>query len=491
MRAKRYVDAIHHYVEFARIPGREKTGILSLVRVCNAVLREDSIDPALAKDELSCQVITAALACRSRGAAKWADAIQAAGLQPPIRGADRVAWNAYSGGDMAAAADWLKKADMTSVYARWVQAKLLLRDGRIEEGAAALANLDYTLAENAVHPPVEASEPFASEKANERVLGDLGLLHLHEREYAQALEAFARSGYYFDDALYVAECVMTTDELKAFVEDHRKDATLMNSSDFPGFSGSLTRFARLERVLASRLADQGMWNDAASFFPEELKADAKLMAELTEHAASATGRERAEALIKAAKLLREKGMALAGRELMPDWRIVRGNYDLSSDYVHGCASWLSRGEGLQGAGEEEKARVAASAAEPNKRFHYRYKAADLMWDAASLLPNNDPLTAEALYWGGVFIKNRDPKAADRFYRALVRRNPNLEIAQQADKLRWFPAKFTDKVLYRLLPFWSRRKITAAACAGAACVISVALLGWFLLLRRKSGMAGSQ
>jgi hypothetical protein len=489
MRAKRYVDAIHHYAEFARVPGRKETAILSLTRVCKAVLGADTIDPALAKDELSCRIVAAALACRSNGAAKWADAIQSAQLQPPIRGADRLAWNAYQRGDMATAADWLKKADMTSVYARWVQAKLLLRDGRIEEGAAALANLDYALAENAVHPPVETSEPFATEKADERVLGDLGLLHLHEREYAQALETFARSGYYFDDALYVAECVMTMDELKAFVKDHMKDTTLMNRSNFPGFFGSFTRLARLEHVLASRLADQGMWNDAVSFFPEDLRADAKLMAELTEHAASATGRERAEALIKAAKLLREKGMVLTGRELMPDWRIVGGSFDLSRD-GHACAGWLSRGEDLRGAGEEEKARVAKSLAEPNKRFHYRYKAADLMWDAASLLPNNDPLTAEALYWGGMFIKIRDPKAADRFYKALVRRNPNLEVAQQANKLRWFPAKFTDKVVYHPLSFWSRRKIAAAACVGAVCVIAVVFLGWLLLSRKAAAGAVS-
>lgn len=61
-----------------------------------------------------------------------------------------------------------------------------------------------------------------------------------------------------------------------------------------------------------------------------------------------------------------------------------------------------------------------------------------MWRCAQLLPDNDELTAEALYRGGTFLMNRDPKAADRFYKALVRRCGKLPLSRQADALHWFP-----------------------------------------------------
>ena len=93
-------------------------------------------------------------------------------------------------------------------------------------------------------------------------------------------------------------------------------------------------------------------------------------------------------------------------------------------------------------------------------------ASDYMWRAAELLPDNDPLTAEALYLGGTYIMKKDPQAADRFYKALVRRNPNLLIAQQANQRRWFPKNFTDVVVYQPRPeqHWYDRKRNIALVA---------------------------
>jgi hypothetical protein len=57
---------------------------------------------------------------------------------------------------------------------------------------------------------------------------------------------------------------------------------------------------------------------------------------------------------------------------------------------------------------------------------------------AQLLPDNDELTAAALYRGGKYLMNRDPRAADKFYKALVRRCGDLPLGRQADALHWFP-----------------------------------------------------
>jgi len=38
----------------------------------------------------------------------------------------------------------------------------------------------------------------------------------------------------------------------------------------------------------------------------------------------------------------------------------------------------------------------------------------------------------------LWIKDKEPKEADKFYKALVNRNRKTELGQHADKLRWFP-----------------------------------------------------
>jgi hypothetical protein len=74
---------------------------------------------------------------------------------------------------------------------------------------------------------------------------------------------------------------------------------------------------------------------------------------------------------------------------------------------------------------------------PWRRFHYRYRAADLAWEAASLLPSGDE-KAGMLATAGSWIEHSDPQAADRFYKQLVRCCGSTELGREADELRWFP-----------------------------------------------------
>ena len=48
-----------------------------------------------------------------------------------------------------------------------------------------------------------------------------------------------------------------------------------------------------------------------------------------------------------------------------------------------------------------------------------------------LLPNNDELTARILATAGLWLNGRDPKAADPFYIALVRRCPQTTLGHLA------------------------------------------------------------
>ena len=72
------------------------------------------------------------------------------------------------------------------------------------------------------------------------------------------------------------------------------------------------------------------------------------------------------------------------------------------------------------------------------RYHYRYLAANLAWEAAALMPDNNDDTARVLCEAGTWLKNRDPKSADRFYKALVKRCGTTELGKAADKKHWFP-----------------------------------------------------
>jgi hypothetical protein len=72
------------------------------------------------------------------------------------------------------------------------------------------------------------------------------------------------------------------------------------------------------------------------------------------------------------------------------------------------------------------------------RFHYRYQAAFLAWEAAKLMPDDSNETAFVLWQAGEWLKQRDPITADGFYKTLVRRCRRTEIGTAADRLRWFP-----------------------------------------------------
>jgi len=55
-----------------------------------------------------------------------------------------------------------------------------------------------------------------------------------------------------------------------------------------------------------------------------------------------------------------------------------------------------------------------------------------------LMPDNSADTARVLWTAGGWLKDRDPKEADRFYKALVNRCRKTDLGREADGLRWFP-----------------------------------------------------
>ena len=79
----------------------------------------------------------------------------------------------------------------------------------------------------------------------------------------------------------------------------------------------------------------------------------------------------------------------------------------------------------------------SSTPSPAKRFHYRYRAAELAWAAAYLMPNNSDETARILDTAGRWMAARDPQFAERFYQALVIRCGRTALGRAAAAKHWF------------------------------------------------------
>jgi hypothetical protein len=126
-------------------------------------------------------------------------------------------------------------------------------------------------------------------------------------------------------------------------------------------------------------------------------------------------------------------MALLGTETDPDWASTDGNWDL------GVTAANRPKEGVNRAAPDELQRAADHRPQPDRRFHYRYRAADLAWDAAKLMPDQSDQTALVLATAGNWIKALDPKSSERFYKAQVSRCGKTELGKQASAKRWLPA----------------------------------------------------
>ncbi len=75
---------------------------------------------------------------------------------------------------------------------------------------------------------------------------------------------------------------------------------------------------------------------------------------------------------------------------------------------------------------------------PENHWHYRYLAADLAWEAALLMPDEQEETAQVLCVAGSWLKGRDPLSADRFYQAIERRCAHTSLGREAVRRHSFP-----------------------------------------------------
>ncbi len=393
------------------------------------------------------------------------EAIRARGLTHVGR-TDQLAALAYRVGRYDLAATLLD--GQQSALAHWVRAKLALRRGDTAE-----ALREYAAAAQAF----PGKDPSLDAASAQLVNGERGVLTLSRGQYVEAMGLFYAAanadtgvdGYninYAGDLAYLAERVLSTDELKTFVDAHASASpapapTLDTAAQLP----PLTTADTLRYLLARRLVRDGRIDESLPYFPRDgdprynvvnydagnkpqvrpstLRALAKRYGELLHTAQHAWfDTTRAQAWFEAATLAKRQGMELMGYEQEPDYTDVGGSQsggsgrnrtDLYADYANrdpnappgAPVPMDTPAERVKAAlpgplvTDGERTRYVASESRPYRRFHYRALAADDIQHAADLLPPRSQAYAAVLCQGTEWIANDDPARARHFYEQYV------------------------------------------------------------------------
>ena len=439
LRQKHFARAAALYL--AQLALRDPTAVESLRTVAHQAFKAGA-EPlrAAARHEAARQVMTAYLVSykqfiddpwvgtsRAKLTAAWLKAMRDAGVENAASAAD-LAWLTYQAGDLDAATGWADKGDTNAPISQWVRAKLLLRKGDLDRAAGALIKALAGL------PKKEAWQDV-----RDRISGELAALRMARREYVEALDLLLRAGFWPDAAL-VAERALTVEELVGYVDRH------WPGDDEPEARAERTaakrrpdRQARAIRcLLARRLARLGRRKEARGYFPADLRLRLDLYSRAIRDGRDAQRPKAEQALWlwRAAKLARTDGRRLMGVGFGRDPSAPGGLWRLRRMAGRRLAPATTKQ--VLVVTDDERRRLRRHAAETGKRCRYLYAAAEHAWSAALLMPNESDETARLLCEAGTWLKIHDPKAADRFYKAMVLRCGTTQLGQQADKRRWFP-----------------------------------------------------
>jgi len=333
---------------------------------------------------------------------------------------DRLASLSYRLGDYATAKTLAEKAP--GPLAQWVRAKLALQAG--DQAAAA-----HFFA--AALQAASAADAAASLEPSSAVLlrGETSTMTLARGDFTQAMAVlWPVAKTYWSDVAYLAERVLTTTELKNFVDAHAPAPALWPA---PGTAWEIEPVRRIRDLLARRMMRDGDYDTALAYFPPPAtdqpdtpaNAAAFIRAIRLGHSAFWAS-DRAAALWQAASLLRHSGMEIMGTELDPDQTIIGG----ALEHAFGPdPDQLFKQAGMFV--PAERARFSASAPVPDARFHYRYRAVDRALEAADLIPARSQAFAAMLcHASGWMLQTNAPDRARTIYRTYVTRGAIVPFA---------------------------------------------------------------
>ncbi|MFB2760369.1 tetratricopeptide repeat protein [Shewanella xiamenensis] len=340
---------------------------------------------------------------------------------------DKLAAIYYQLGDYASAERLIALAKPSGLT-WWLTAKLMMQKGDQAQAAKAYAEAVRHFPTDMNAATATTSQQDAQQQAIEadaeqatycRIRAEQGVLSLERGEYVDALnQLFASGDEYWQDIAYVAERVLTTAELKLFIDEHVPVMNFEYPKDSDWYDSVEPLNNRLRYLLGRRLLREGAIAEAPAYFSNPtLNTNVQDYGKALTTAKSSKGIESARAYWTAAELARHQGMEILGFELAPDYSIYAGMFDLRDWYA---ADKLS---------DKEQQRISASQAIPDKRFHYRYQAAELASKAADLVPHNSQAYAALLCQATGWVLYRDDELAQRYYKKYVANGPFVPWAE--------------------------------------------------------------
>jgi len=385
-------------------------------------------------------------------AARWLAIIKEANLGQ-VEDAEYLGWAAYTDGDYKSAAHWLElsKGDMPA--ALWLRAKLQRRAGKLADAAKSMAKAWQNVRDTAAYTGWVAA-PSSVEDENgtypergswtleQSASGDLGGLRLARGDFVQALDILLK-GKLWEDAAYVAERVLTANELKAYV-DHQ------SSTNAP--SREKDEVAKLRYLLGRRLVREDHYAEAGPYMrPPYDRVLAKYVKALKDGADNKLSKvERARTLFNAAWLARYDGMELMGTEGAPDGFAESGDFEMPNlarqrrSGVYQQVRYEKNGEQkttnvplVLKPSKQELQRLARNKINPDARFHYRLIAGALAIKAAALLPNDSEELADVVNRAGLWVKDRDDKTGNRYFQIIEQRCRKTQIGRAVIEKHWF------------------------------------------------------
>jgi hypothetical protein len=383
--------------------------------------------------------------------ARWLKIIKQMNLGR-VDDAEYLGWVAYNNGDYKDAAHWLELSKGDTGAALWLRAKLQRRAGKVADAANSMAQaVEWLKNSPAYTPPGGVDGPwsdydFFSEGYHwgwgQSANGDLGGLRLVRGDFVQVLDTFLK-GHLWNDAAFIAERVLTANELKQYVDAQPKTEPPKEGEDYN---------AKLRYLLGRRLVREDRYSEAGPYLsPPYDKVLEKYAKALKDGANEKLPKmERAHAWFTAAWLARYDGMELMGTEIAPDAFAESGEFE-TPDIAKQRRSGVYQTVSYDKSGEEKKKnmpvvlkaspkeiqRLTANKINPDIRFHYRIIAGALAIKTAGLLQNDSNELADVVNQAGLWVKDRDQKTGNRYYQIIEQRCAKTEIGRADIAKHWF------------------------------------------------------
>lgn len=421
------VTAVKLYAEQAALG--HPSAAPSLLFVVRAAIA-DGAEAALIADPTGQAVIATYLATRraeltdDEAARVWQGLLAARHLAAP----ERLAVIAYQEGQWDRATALVARAG-ASPLTSWVRAKLALRAGDRAGADRALAAAEAGYATRAVAcDPDDGYDGCWDPQRSDRVRGERALVALADGRWADALDhLWGARGVYPSDVAYLAERVVTIDELARFVRALDAGA--------PAEPEPWTMDADvLAAILGRRMMRAGRYAEALAYLPASARAPAMAYA-AARTAATQTDDPiaQAEHLYTASLFARQDGLEILGTASAPDWAMYEAQYDPDArwDWIEDTdpdpdvdnGHEVTRVERLGPGSPLEVRRFLASQPASPRRYHYRHLAADLAEAAADRLPHRSQAYAMALCQAATYVHTTDAEREQGLWRRYVRTGP--------------------------------------------------------------------